>query len=144
MQFKLQNFVNFFSQNPEIFMKICKFNFEIRAVQKCVYLLDLEKCCEMTIWWPKSALIQPRTSLGKSDLSWRAEGRFWATASAGSGAPCLLSREARGSAPAGSPVLDCIDRSIRIRNPQLQPKYVCGTTMRSAQLTVRAVLMHER
>ena len=23
----------------------------------------------MTIWWPKSALIQPRTSLGKSDVS---------------------------------------------------------------------------
>ena len=25
----------------------------------------------MTIWWPKSVLIQPRTGLGKSDVSWR-------------------------------------------------------------------------
>ena len=24
----------------------------------------------MTIWWPKSASIQPRASLGKSDVSW--------------------------------------------------------------------------
>ena len=45
-------------------------NFEFRAVQKCANLVDLEKCCKMTIWWPKSALIQPRTILGKSDVSW--------------------------------------------------------------------------
>ena len=37
-------------------------NVEFRAVQKCANLVDLEKCCKMTIWWPKSASIQPRTS----------------------------------------------------------------------------------
>ena len=35
-------------------------------MQKYANLVDLEKCCKMTIWWPKSASIQPRTSLGKS------------------------------------------------------------------------------
>ena len=40
-------------------------------MHKCVNLVHLEKSCRMTIWWPKSALIQPRTSLGKSDVSWR-------------------------------------------------------------------------
>ena len=50
-----------------IFSKKCEF----RAVQKCANLVDLEKCCKMTIWWPKSALVQPRTSLGKSDVSWQ-------------------------------------------------------------------------
>ena len=33
--------------------------------------VDLEKGWKMTFWWPKSVLIQPRTSLGKSDVSWR-------------------------------------------------------------------------
>ena len=28
----------------------------------------------MTIWWQKSALIQPRTSFGKSDVSWLGPG----------------------------------------------------------------------
>ena len=32
--------------------------------------VDLEKCCKMSIWLQKSVLIQPRTSLGKSDVSW--------------------------------------------------------------------------
>ena len=31
-------------------------------------LVDLEKCCKMRIWTRKSALIQRRTSLGKSDI----------------------------------------------------------------------------
>ena len=30
-------------------------------------LTDLEKSCKMLFWTRKSALIQPRTSLGKSD-----------------------------------------------------------------------------
>ena len=33
--------------------------------------VDLEKCCKMTIYLQRSASIQPRTSLGKSDESWR-------------------------------------------------------------------------
>ena len=39
-------------------------------MQKCANLVDLEKCCKMTIWWPRSVLIPPRTSLGMSDVSW--------------------------------------------------------------------------
>ena len=34
------------------------------------FLGGLEKCRKMRIWTRKSALIQPRTSLGKSDVSW--------------------------------------------------------------------------
>ena len=37
-------------------------------MQKCANLVELEKCCKMTIWLQKSALIQPRTSLGKSEI----------------------------------------------------------------------------
>ena len=40
-------------------------------MQKFANLVDVEKCWKMTIWLPKSMLIQPRTSLGKSDVSWR-------------------------------------------------------------------------
>ena len=40
-------------------------NFEFGAVRRCVYLVDLEKCCKMSIWSQKSALIQRRTSLSK-------------------------------------------------------------------------------
>ena len=36
-------------------------------MEKCINLVDLEKCCKMTSWLQKSVLIQPRTSLGKSD-----------------------------------------------------------------------------
>ena len=46
-------------------------NFGFRAVEKYANLVDLEKCCKMTIWSSRSASIQPRTSLGKSDVSWR-------------------------------------------------------------------------
>ena len=35
---------------------------EFGAVQKYVNIVDLEKCCKMSIYLPKSALIQPRTS----------------------------------------------------------------------------------
>ena len=33
------------------------------------HFVDLAKCCKMSIWLQKSVLIQPRTSLGKSDVS---------------------------------------------------------------------------
>ena len=33
------------------------------------FLVELEKCCKMRIWMRKSALIQPRMSFGKSDVS---------------------------------------------------------------------------
>ena len=33
------------------------------------FLVDFEKCCKMRIWTRKSASIQRRTSLGKSDVS---------------------------------------------------------------------------
>ena len=60
-----------FKYNPDCHLLGKKFlKLEFRAVQKCVNLVDLEKCCKLTIWLPKSALIQPRTSLGKSDVSW--------------------------------------------------------------------------
>ena len=71
-----ENFANF-CKIFENFVKFHKFlenflqKFEFRAVHKCANLVDLEKCCKMIIWWPKSALIQPRTSPGKSDVSWR-------------------------------------------------------------------------
>ena len=44
--------------------KICE-DFELRAVQRCGNLVDLEKRCKMSIWTQKSALIQLRTSLLK-------------------------------------------------------------------------------
>ena len=36
-------------------------NFEFGAVQRFVNLVDLGKCCKMSIWLQNSALIQPRT-----------------------------------------------------------------------------------
>ena len=33
-------------------------------------LVDLENCRKMSVWLQKSVLIQPRTSLGKSAVSW--------------------------------------------------------------------------
>ena len=48
------------------FIKICE-DFELRAVQRCDNLVDLEKRCKMSIWTQKSALIQLRTSLLKFD-----------------------------------------------------------------------------
>ena len=43
-------------------MEICKL-----CLRENDFLVDLEKCCKMRIWTRKSALIQPRTSFGKSD-----------------------------------------------------------------------------
>ena len=46
------------------------FPFGVPKVQRNVNLVDPEKCCKMSIWLQKSVLIQPRTSLGKSAVSW--------------------------------------------------------------------------
>ena len=48
------------------FDKNCE-DVELRAVQRCGNLVDLEKRCKMSIWTQKSALIQLRTSLLKFD-----------------------------------------------------------------------------
>ena len=66
---KITKFAIFFSfQHLEIFDKFFE-NFEIRAAQNCENLADLEKCWKMTIYLQRSAPIQPRTSLGKRDVS---------------------------------------------------------------------------
>ena len=92
------------SQSFDTFLKMLDNflqKFEFRAVQKCANLVDLEKCWKMTIYLQRSALIQPRTSLGKSDVSWR-----WVLFefNSPSGTP---SRDSRGrrcpSAPTPSP-----------------------------------------
>ena len=63
--------LNFFWTNFWKMLNTFRQKFDFRAVQKCANLVDLEKCCKMIIWWPKSVSIQPRTSLGKSDVSGR-------------------------------------------------------------------------
>ena len=68
-----KNFQNFrkFWKNLEIFDNFLQI-FEFRVVQKCVNLVDLEKCWKMTIWLQKSAPMQPRTSLAwTSVIRWR-------------------------------------------------------------------------
>ena len=57
-------------RNSQFFKPIFCENFEIAAVQKDANLVDLEKCCRTHIYLQRSASIQPRTSLGKSDVSW--------------------------------------------------------------------------
>ena len=52
---KIRNFCKFLSE-------ICRI-----CLREDDFLVDLEKCCKMRIWTRKSALIQPRTSPGKSD-----------------------------------------------------------------------------
>ena len=44
--------------------KLAKFSkkIEIAAVQRCTHLVDLEKCCKMSIYLQRSASIQKRTS----------------------------------------------------------------------------------
>ena len=56
-----QNFEDFAKILPK-FCKICS--------REDDFLVDLEKCCKMRPWLQKSASIQPRTSPGKSDVSW--------------------------------------------------------------------------
>ena len=58
--------VSKFLQNFAIFAEICKI-----CSREEDFLVDFEKCWKMRIWTRKSALIQPRTSLGKSDVSWQ-------------------------------------------------------------------------
>ena len=58
-------FLQFFSEFSifsENFGKILKI--------QLAHSVDLEKCCKMSIWLQKLVLIQPRTGLGKSDVSW--------------------------------------------------------------------------
>ena len=64
----LRNFVKNLRKISKVLIKLLQ-KFEFRAVQKRANLVDLERCCKITIWWPKSASIQPRTSLGKSDVT---------------------------------------------------------------------------
>ena len=86
---------------------------EFRVVQKCANLVDLEKCCKMTIWLRKSVLIQPRTSLRKSDVSWRwirEPGAKWE-------AICLQIRELReaGRKRARGRVAEAVVREVEPR-----------------------------
>ena len=46
--------------------KFCEY-FELGAVRRFVYLVDLEKCFKMSIWLQTSASIQKRTSPPKFD-----------------------------------------------------------------------------
>ena len=56
-------------RSVKIFVKVCNFQAEICRIcsRGDDFLVDFEECCKMRIWTRKSALIQPRTSLGKSD-----------------------------------------------------------------------------
>ena len=58
--------LKFQQKSEKSLTKICE-DFELRAVQRCGNLVDLEKRCKMRPWTQKSALIQLRTSLLKFD-----------------------------------------------------------------------------
>ena len=45
-------------------------NFANFSKIQLAHFVEFEKSCKMSIWLQKSALIQPRTGLGKSDVSW--------------------------------------------------------------------------
>ena len=67
-----ENFTKFCEiyRKMSIFLQIfCIFNEEICQIcsREGDFLVDFEKCCKMRIWTRKSASIQPRTSLRKSD-----------------------------------------------------------------------------
>ena len=51
--------------------KFCKFLRFFKTILRIQldHLVDLEKCCKMSIWLQKSASIQPRTSLLKFDIA---------------------------------------------------------------------------
>ena len=57
-------------KNVKNFAKISNFLAEICKIcsREDDFLVDFEKCCKMRIWTRKSASIQPRTSLRKSDV----------------------------------------------------------------------------
>ena len=65
----LQNFWKFprNSQNLAKFWEIKSCKILQICLQEDDFLEDFEKCWKMRLWTRKSALIQPRTSLGKSD-----------------------------------------------------------------------------
>ena len=65
----MQHFENKAAKMRKCFTKFSCI-FEFGAVQKFVNLVDLEKCCKMSIWLQKSASIQPRTSLSKFAKNW--------------------------------------------------------------------------
>ena len=70
-------------------------NFRFRAVQKCDNLVDLRKCCKMSIYLQNFMPIQPRTSFLKF-------GHL--AAKSGKGTALYLSTKApRGAAPGGLP-----------------------------------------
>ena len=71
----LQKLLQNFGQNLQTFSEFFKiFKILPKFAKICsredAFLVDLEKCCKMRLWLQKSASIQPRTSPGKSDVSW--------------------------------------------------------------------------
>ena len=61
----LSNFCENFAKILQNLAEICKI-----CSREDDLLVDLEKRCKMRPWLQKSASIQPRTSPGKSDVSW--------------------------------------------------------------------------
>ena len=58
-----KNLKNHYSFSKKL--TVFHWHFEIGAVQRCDYFVDLGKCSKMRIWTQKSASIQKRTSLPK-------------------------------------------------------------------------------
>ena len=69
---KVSDFVQNFEDFAKILRKFAKIlpKFCKICSREDDFLVDLEKCCKMRPWLQKSASIQPRTSPGKSDVSW--------------------------------------------------------------------------
>ena len=64
----MKNWIEFWFNSIFNFAKLFTIfdkNIEFGAVQKYVNLVDLEKCCKMSIWLQNLASIQPRTSPNK-------------------------------------------------------------------------------
>ena len=93
----LQNSENFYKRFFFLQKQICKI-----CLREDDFRVDLEKRWKMRIWTRKSALIQPRTSLGKSDVSWLSEQprRSWAMTPAPPPSPSCTPR----SMPPGTAV----------------------------------------
>ena len=85
----LQKFCEHLAEIYENVQNFSKFAFFFKSLPKFWqrfaeendFLVDLEKCCKMIIWWPKSALIQPRTSLGTLPERAPPRGEHWRTLS---------------------------------------------------------------
>ena len=58
---KFDHFLHFSAKSLAAFLQ----SFEIGAVQKYIYLVDLGKCCKMSIWLRNLASIWKRTSFDK-------------------------------------------------------------------------------